>query len=79
MLVLVLGTKDNKLYCLDTDKLNSSDKEFIRSRNNYFSKLGLEDRITQLRDVRPSVMKCYRTISTSNFVVDKEYSINSSS
>ena len=77
MLVFALGTANGKLVCLDTDALSEEDKTFLKQRSDYLQKLSLEDKIETLRKRRPDVLRCCKTISTSNFVIDKEYSIKS--
>ena len=76
MLVLELGSHSGKLYCIDTDNISTSDKEFLRARSNYLKKLSLTDKITVLRKHRPSVMHHFKTINLHNVVIDKEYTIN---
>lgn len=77
MLVMGLGTANGKLCCLDTESLSEKDKTFLRKRSDYLKKLSLEDKIETIKKLRPSVLQSCKTINTSNFVIDKEYSIRS--
>ena len=79
MMLLVLGVHNGKLHCLDADALDTSDKEFMRSKAAYFDKMALNDKVAMLKELRPSTLKHFKTIYLKNLVIDREYSINSKS
>lgn len=76
-LVLELGYHQGKLICLDTNKLSSSDKSYIRIKDKYLEGLDMASRIRLLRDHRPSVMPAYRTLSMEKVIIEDEYILNS--
>jgi len=78
MLVLTLGTKDDKFYCLDANMPEKA-REFFKSKSTYLSGLTLEERIQIIRDQRPEAMAGYKTIHASNVTIEREYEVNASS
>ena len=75
MLVLTLGTTGGKLYCLDADKIDNIDREFLKAKNTYLDALTLQEKIEAIKLLRPSIMRHHKTIRLTNMVILKEYKL----
>ena len=78
LLLLPLGSGDGKLYCLDADALPDDEKEFMRNKSDYFTRIGLEATIAALKEAKPSIMKSFRTIFQNRITILKEYDVKPS-
>ena len=76
-LLLVLGKSNGKVVCLDADKLDDSDRQFLRSKSAYMDKLSLDEKVALIKEMKPHIIKNCKTIGEGNLRISKTYPITS--
>lgn len=75
MLLLILGTADGMIYCLEADAMADQDKEWIRRHSTRLDSMGLADRIETIKRHIPRSMRAYKTIYSSNVVLVNQFKL----
>jgi len=75
MVVLLLMETEEKISCLRSDKLTSTEIEIIKKFTSKIDTMNIGDRITWLKENIPSYNRAYRELLKEHAVIADSYNI----
>lgn len=75
MLLLIIGTYNGKIHCIESEAISELEKKLIRKRWGQLNSMDGKSLIEWIKANCPTILLGYKTIDTQHLTVMKRYAI----